>query len=106
MAFSLKRNSVCSGEFLKECSQRPAFASVCLFKSAAYASNGFEELLIVEELLVGVRALDYDLGLAVDGQDGRLSGFLELANQDLGISLEFAEGVNVCKVEGHTIRFT
>ena len=57
-------------------------------------------------VLVGIRALDYDLGLAVDGQDGRLSGFLELANQVLRVSLEFAEGVNVCKVEGHTIRFT
>jgi len=94
---------VLAREFLKEVSDRPAFASVCLFKPAADAPYGFKKLLIVEELLVCFCALDDNLGLAVHRKNCWFARLLQLANHVLSVSLELAEGLDVLEVEVHAL---
>ena len=84
-----------AGEFLKEVSHGSAFAPVCLFKSPADAPYCFEELLIVEELLVGLSTLDHNLGLAVDSKNRGFARLLQLTNHVLRVSLELAEGLDI-----------
>ena len=92
-----------AGEFLKEVSDRPAFASVCLFKPAADAPYGFKKLLIVEELLVCFCALDDNFGLSVHRKNCWFARLLQLANHVLRVSLELAEGLDILEVEVHAL---
>src|SRR5262245_43618913 len=57
--------------------------------------NPFDRLDAVEERLVGLGILHDQLGLAVDGQDKRVSGLPEPIQQVDGIALELTERTNV-----------
>ena len=92
-----------AGELVEEGAHGPAFPATRLFKSTADASNRFEQVLVVEKLLVGCCALDHDLGLAVYREDSGLPGFFKLANHILSVSLKFAQGVDVGKIQTHTM---
>ena len=60
--------------------------------------------LIAIVLILGVGVLDYNLGLAVDGQDKRVYGLPEALEQVDGIAPELTERSDVVgKVEHHIL---
>ena len=91
-----------SGERLEELAHGTAFAPFGLFESAANAPDAFQEFLVIQELLISFGALHHNFRLAVYGQDGRFAGHFQPADMLSGVPLEFAQGMNVGEVEGHT----
>ncbi len=74
----------------KELAHRTAFASFCLLGSAAHAADALQKLLAVEQLLVGLSALNNYLGLPIYGEYYWLSRILKLAKVISGVALEIA----------------
>ena len=87
-----------AGKLLQQGAHGPSFAPSCLFEPTADPSNRLKKLLAIEKFLVGLRALDDNLGLAIDGEHSRFAGLLQPANVVLGVSLELAQRVNVAQV--------
>ncbi len=87
----------------QELSHRAAFAALCLFQTAADDSHALKKLLVLNEPLVGVGALNNDLSLAVDGQHGWRAGLFELGDMVAGVALKIAQGVDVREVHGHAV---
>ena len=74
----------------KELAHRTTLASLCLLKSATHAADALQKLLAVEQLLVGLGALNNYLGLPIYGEYCWLSRILELAKVIPGVALDIA----------------
>ena len=72
----------------EEPAHRTSFATLGLLKSAAHAANALQKLLVVEQLLVCLGALNNYLGLPIDGEYHWFSRILELAKVILSVALE------------------
>jgi len=102
---SLQRNAVRARHFLEPRAHRPALAALGLFESAADTANRFEELLIIEQLLVRLCTLNNHLGLSVDCEYGRPARLLQATNVIPGVALELAQEMDITQRE-HDIQFT
>jgi hypothetical protein len=65
--------------------------------------NPFDSFDAIEQRLVGRGILNYQLGLAVNGQDQRVPGLSEAAEQIEGIALELTERPNVVGQVEHRV---
>ncbi len=89
------------GEGFEKVPHRSAFSTLCLFDPTGDAANRVEEFAIVEEPLVGLGALDDNLGLTVHCQNCGLSSVLQPLNVFPRISLKIAQGMDLRKVDSH-----
>ena len=88
---------------LQKFPHRPAFAALRLFETPADAAQVFEDLLIVDQLLIRFRTLHHYLRLAVHGKDGGIAGRFEFRDVVACVALELAEGVDIGEVERQII---
>ncbi len=83
------------GDFLQELPNGLSLTLSGLFESAMDASDTLQELLVIQKTLISLHALDDDFGMAIDGQDRRLTGNLQFANLRLDVSLELTQRLDV-----------
>lgn len=89
------------GESLNEFSHGPSFSTLCLFQSAADATDAFQQFAVVQELLIRFGALYNHRRFSVHCENGRLARLLQLADVVLGVTLKIAQRMDVDEVEGH-----
>lgn len=61
------------GNSFEEFAHGAALSALGLFEASPNAADAFEELLVVNQFLIGFGAFDHELSLAVDGEDGGIS---------------------------------
>lgn len=86
----------------EELSHGATFTALRLFQASADGAHTLEKLLVFNEPLVGIGALNNYFRLAVDGQHGGRPGLLQLGDMVAGVALEIAQGVDVREVNDHT----
>lgn len=74
----------------EEFSHGATFTALGLLKTSADGSHTLEKLLVFNEPLVGIGALNDDLSLAVDGQHGGRARLFELCDMVTRVALEIA----------------
>ena len=101
--FSLQRNVVLACQRFKELSHGATLAPFSLFKASTDTPYAFQQFLILKKLLVSFGALNDHLRLTINCEHSGIAGLFKPGDVVAGIALEFTEGVNVGKVERHTV---
>ena len=78
-------------ESLKESSHGPAFPTLGLFQSPAYAADAVQQVAVIQEFLIRLSALHNHFRFTVHCENGRLPGLLQLADVVLGVTLKIAQ---------------
>lgn len=82
------------------------FTTPGLLQATADVTQALKRLMVLQEFLISLRALDYNFCLSIHGQDCGVSVLLESGNVIARVSLKVTERVNVGKVYCHCIKYT